>query len=517
MNESRSTTRTALTIAAIYTVTGSLWILLSDKAVEAAFSSPEAIIRVSMLKGWFYIGVTALLLFGLIRYYMARLASALAREVAHRHEVQRANELLTNIIENSNDAIYAKDLAGKYLVLNAAAGRIAGHTVTDLLGKSAAEVFAPETATTLERDDALVLASGQPQTSQHTYESPHGRLTILTTKGPLRDRDGHTFGIFGLARDITQALQTERALMESEERLRLLIQNSPAALAMFDQDMRYLAVSDRWLRDFDLTGQHIVGKSHYEVFPELNETLKAIHQRGLAGESLAADEDRFVRTNGTVQWLRWEMLPWHSPNGEVGGIVIFAEDITDRKAAEETLRGITNDLETTIQAIPDLMFEVDREGRYLSVRATRAELLAAPSEQLLGRTVTEMLPPAAAQTILAALDTAARTGSDYGRTITLPLPHGVQHFEISVARKPAVEGQALHFVILSRDITARMATEEQLRQRNEELERFNRATVGREMDLLEMKKTINALSQELGREPPYPLAFMANADGSAMP
>jgi PAS domain S-box-containing protein len=62
-----------------------------------------------------------------------------------------------------------------------------------------------------------------------------------------------------------------------------------------------------------------------------------------------------------------------------------------------------------------------------------------------------------------------------------------------------------------RDITERRAAEAEIKARNAELERFNRATVGRELDMLEMKKAINALSRELGREPPYPLAFLEQA------
>jgi len=66
-------------------------------------------------------------------------------------------------------------------------------------------------------------------------------------------------------------------------------------------------------------------------------------------------------------------------------------------------------------------------------------------------------------------------------------------------------------------MTERKAAEQSLIARNRELERFNRAMIGREMDVIEMKKVINALSQELGREPPYPLAFMKQTDGKSAP
>ena len=128
--------------------------------------------------------------------------------------------------------------------------------------------------------------------------------------------------------------QARDALQESEGRLRLFIEHAPAALAMFDHDMRYVAVSRRWKTDYGLGDQDIVGRSHYEVFPEISEALKTLHRRGLAGEVLKSDEDRFDRADGSVQWVKWELRPWHDKAGAIGGIVLFSEDITERKRAE---------------------------------------------------------------------------------------------------------------------------------------------------------------------------------------
>lgn len=136
-----------------------------------------------------------------------------------------------------------------------------------------------------------------------------------------------------------EALVTERttALQESEGRLQLFIQHAPASLAMLDRDMRYISVSNRWLTDYGLGVQELVGKSHYEIFPEISGEWKELHRRALAGEVLSSDCDRFERVDGSVQWLRWEVRPWIEPAGTIGGIVIFTEDITERKAAEEML------------------------------------------------------------------------------------------------------------------------------------------------------------------------------------
>jgi len=133
-------------------------------------------------------------------------------------------------------------------------------------------------------------------------------------------------------------LVSEAALRESEERLRLFIDHAPVALAMFDHEMRYVAVSNRWVADYELEELGIVGRSHYDIFPEIPERWKAVHRRGLAGEIIRAEEDEFVRYDGRSQWLRWEIRPWYTDSGAVGGIVIFSEDVTVRKETQEALR-----------------------------------------------------------------------------------------------------------------------------------------------------------------------------------
>ncbi|HET6514430.1 MAG TPA: PocR ligand-binding domain-containing protein [Thermodesulfovibrionales bacterium] len=160
-----------------------------------------------------------------------------------------------------------------------------------------------------------------------------------------------------------QTEEKEKELKESEERLRLFIRHAPAALAMFDRDMRYLSFSRRWLSDYGLGERDLRGLSHYEIFPEISERWKEIHRRALAGEVVQNDDDCFKRADGSEQRLRWEVRPWFDVTGKVAGIVVFSEDITERKRAEEALQRTNEKLEEANRELESFSYSVSHDLR----------------------------------------------------------------------------------------------------------------------------------------------------------
>lgn len=248
----------------------------------------------------------------------------------HNREWNRA--ALRNLV----DAVIAVDEEEQVVLVNKAAERMTGWKQVELEGKPISQViqFTSERAdVALKHLLELVLQTGDcVNIGNHTsLLTREGTTHFITgTVSPIQDDTGAIMGVL-----LTIDAQPNRpSLGLSQEDLQLFIENAPVAIALFDRNMRYLATSRCWLEDYKLSSDGLLGKSHYDIFPEIPAHWKIAHQQCLAGVVLH-DEEKFVRENGSVQWIRWVVQPWHESNGTIGGIVILTEEITKRKELEE--------------------------------------------------------------------------------------------------------------------------------------------------------------------------------------
>ena len=195
------------------------------------------------------------------------------------------------------------------------------------------------------------------------------------------DAQGRPVKMHGTIKDITEVIQYQIDLRESKELLQLFIEHAPAALAMLDREMRYLAVSHRWLEIHSLVGRDVIGQSHYEIFPELDESWKEEHRRAQAGEALGADEKLLERADGSAQWIRRRIQPWKTGDGEIGGVLIFSEDITKQKENEERLRMAASVFTNAREGI----VITDANGAILDVNDTFTRITGYEREEVLGK------------------------------------------------------------------------------------------------------------------------------------
>jgi PAS domain S-box-containing protein len=268
------------------------------------------------------------------------LASIAIERAQAGETVRQSQRMLRMVMDNIPQGVFWKDRESRYLGCNRVVARAFGFDAPEgMIGKGDYELagLTRDQADFFIAKDRQVMSANAPQLGivEPATLASGARIWMETNKIPMHDPAGRVIGVLGTWQDITERKRTEEALRESEGRLRVFVEHAPAAIAMFDHDMRYLAVSRRWLTDFGLDDAKIVGRSHYEIFPDIPERWKAVHRRCLQGTVEKCSDDHFERPGGPVYRVAWEVRPWHTASGAIGGIVIFSEDITERKYAEE--------------------------------------------------------------------------------------------------------------------------------------------------------------------------------------
>lgn len=256
--------------------------------------------------------------------------------------------------------------------------------------------------------------------------------------------------------------------------LALFIAKAPAAIAMFDRQMRYLAASRRYVTDYGLpAGTVLEGRSHYEVFPEVPDRWRDIHARVLAGATESHEQDPFPRADGRVDWVRWRMEPWRDAQGEIGGALLFSEVITSQIEARQAQVAAEARLRAIVETAVDAILVIDEGGVIQSANPATEALFGYDAESLVGRNVSILMPEPNRSAHDGYLSAYLRTGKrkiiGVGREVDGLRKDGSRvPIDLSVAEW-RVEGRRF-FTGLMRDITARRFAEaERLRAERREL------------------------------------------------
>ena len=185
------------------------------------------------------------------------------------------------------------------------------------------------------------------------------------------------------------------------EAIRRIIADLPAAIAIFDGAMRYLAASRYYIGIFAPGEKDIVGRAYADVIPDPKPEWAAMFASALAGETRSCEEEKWVRANGSTQWIHWNMEPFRDSAGRSVGVILHVELTTDRKQAEVKLRENEERFRSLVETTDDFVWEVDTEFRYTYASPQIRAILGYEPGELIGRTPWSLMPPEEARRVSA--------------------------------------------------------------------------------------------------------------------
>ena len=308
----------------------------------------------------------------------------------------------------------------------------------------------------------MLRSASMPAHFEHAVLARDGaRRLIAWSHTVLRTPEGGVAALASLGEDITDRRMAEEALRTSEEKFRALFAASMDAIALYDTETaRILDANEAFVRLYGYSREELLALTALDLSDEPDDTRAAFQRLREPGPRPKVRR-RGRRKDGTVfladisdgvyEW-RGRRVVW-----------VIVRDVTEQVRAAEALRAAHEEMETTLRALPDLLFVLGVDRRITDFRAPHAELLYTTPDRFIGRTMAEVLPPDAAAVIDLAVDTADRTGSHYGAVYALDLPSGRRWFDLSIARRGEAGSPERSLVALVRDITAQHVAEDALR------------------------------------------------------
>lgn len=327
--EERGKRGSHLRIAGIYLIAGAAWIVMSDAWLVLTGMETLTGFLASCSKGLLFVAASALLIHQLVK--------------RHLDEIETANALAWSVIDGTDDAVFAKDADGRYLMVNEAAVRTIGRPAAQTLGRGDVELFGPEIAATLQKHDQQVKLQAAGEAFEYELETSAGRKTVLTLKFPFRNASGDVAGVIGIARDITARKQAEEQLQCERDRLAGIVAAVPAVICTLqmspDGSMAFPFVSMPLseLTGLDLPDEAADARVLFNtIHPDDRPGVEASLADSARTMTPCAAEFRLQGRCGGEAWIEARGVPHQLPSGDVQWHTYLA-DVTKRHQADEAL------------------------------------------------------------------------------------------------------------------------------------------------------------------------------------
>jgi PAS domain S-box-containing protein len=455
----------AVKVVLTYAFFSSLWLLGSDKLLNLLSNDALVVTQLQTAKEWIFLFITSGLLYTLIQWSLRSL--------------RKSYSLLYAVLEGTTDAIFVKDIQGRYITINSMAARLLGRPVEGIIGKDDTELLPPESAHQIQENDRLILSTGQPQSREEIVTINHNQRIFLSTKGVYRDLQGDVAGIVGIAHDITEQKRVQEQLAElviseaiarqeneaTQKRISHILDNTSDAFISLDSEWRYTYVNQKAGQLSHRRPEDLIGKNIWEEFPQgVGQTFYHAYCKALA-------QQEFIQLEVYYQpWDRWfenRIYPCKD------GLSIFFQEITDQKRAELALVASERRYRSLVVATSQVVWVTDAVGQAIDYSPSWRELTGQSEEEVKGWGWISAIHPEDRERTAQLWSHAVETKSIYQSEHRVRTADGTYRFFL-VRGIPILDenGEIQEWIGTHTDITERKLAEEALRQSKEQLHVF---------------------------------------------
>lgn len=386
--------------------------------------------------------------------YLYSIIHDITEQKTAENALLKEKQQLSQIIDGTRAGTWEWNIQTGQININARWAEIIGYTIEELAPltvKTWQENTHPED---LKISDDLLQQHFTGEAAYYTCElrmkHKKGHWVWVIDRGKVTSYtpDGKPLIMYGTHQEITERKEAENALLHSHYLMRYIIEHDRSGIAVFDKNLRYIYVSQRYLHEYRISQPDIIGRHHYEVFQEMPERWKKIHQQVLAGAIMNEDRDPFIRGNGETDWVRWECRPWYEADGSIGGMILYSEIVNEQIQRENEIRELNAELEEWVKQLKqkqqalaeseskyrllaensgDVIFVLDRNLKYTYISPAIKALRGFEPEEAMQQDIREAMTPESYERTIKTInetftsDAVQYTGTPIQRSIEIEL------------------------------------------------------------------------------------------------
>ena len=412
--------------------------------------------------------------------------------------LRESEQRLRTILDAEPECVKTVAPDGTLLTMNAAGlAMLEADSPDQLLGRCVFDVVHPEDREAFIQGHHAGCA-GEAASLRFRVVSLKGAVRWMETRAvPLRDAEGGVVSVLSVTRDITSRKQTEDSLRESEARYRRIVETATEGIWMIDAESRTGYVNAQMAAMLGWTVSEMIGRP---LFDFMDDEGRRLCERNLERRQAGISEHyefKFRRKDGADLWALLSTTPILDRDGGYAGALAMVADITELRAAMQQLQDNERRLRAFVEAVPDVSFVLDEDGRYLEVLTPDERLLLRPAAELRGRLAQEVLPPDLAELCVGVIRRTVETGRVEIVEYAIDLPGGRRWFEGRSSLMSRLPGRKATVLFMARDITDRVRAAEALKDAGERQRALSRRLL--EVQEEERRRLAMDLHDEVGQ------------------